>query len=90
MTWRNRNLYLIGLPGSGKSAIGRELAELLDRYTFIDLDKEIEASAGMTIAEIFAERGEVSFRELETTALLNISSPKWQAAYCRDGRRDRS
>ena len=75
MTWRNRNLYLIGLPGSGKSAIGRELAELLDRYTFIDLDKQIEANAAMTIAEIFAERGEAAFRELETAALIEGSLP---------------
>src|ERR1019366_1999328 len=74
MTWRNRNLYLIGLPGSGKSAIGSELAELIDQYTFVDLDKEIEVRAGMTIAEIFAERGEAAFRELETVALLEVSS----------------
>jgi shikimate kinase/3-dehydroquinate synthase len=75
MTWRNRNLYLIGLPGSGKSAIGRELAELLGQYTFVDLDREIEASVGMTIPEIFAERGELAFREMETAALLDISLP---------------
>ncbi len=74
MTWRNRNLYLIGLPGAGKSAIGRELAKLLDRFVFVDLDAEIEASCGKTVAEIFAGEGESRFREMETAALLRVAS----------------
>jgi len=77
MTWRNRNLYLIGLPGAGKSAIGRELAELLRRqkYAFVDLDVEIEKLAGQSISEIFSSQGEQYFRELETNALLKVAAP---------------
>jgi shikimate kinase/3-dehydroquinate synthase len=74
MTWRNRNLYLIGLPGAGKSAIGRELTELLDRYTFVDLDAEIEAQMGASIHEIFATQGESAFRKAETAELLRVAS----------------
>ncbi len=76
MTWRNRNLYLIGLPGAGKSAIGRELSELLRRYrySFVDLDIETERLAGQPIPEIFAKHGEARFRDLETQALLNVST----------------
>jgi shikimate kinase/3-dehydroquinate synthase len=74
MTWRNRNLYLIGLPGAGKSAIGSTLAELLERHDFVDLDKEIERIANRSIAEIFSIHGEAVFRELESEALLRIAS----------------
>jgi shikimate kinase/3-dehydroquinate synthase len=74
MTWRNRNLYLIGLPGSGKSAIGRELSALLDRYTFIDLDAEIEYFSGKTIEEIFVSEGEHAFRDMESAALIRVAS----------------
>jgi 3-dehydroquinate synthase len=74
MTWRNRNLYLIGLPGAGKSAIGRELSALLDSYTFVDLDAEIEAKVGCSIGEIFATQGEAAFRKAETTVLLRVAS----------------
>jgi len=76
MTWRNRNLYLLGLPGAGKSAIGQELAEMLRRqkYSFVDLDSEIVGLAGQSISEIFSSQGEESFRELETKALLRVAS----------------
>ncbi len=74
MTWRNRNLYLIGLPGAGKSAIGRELATLLDRYTFVDLDAEIEEKMGCSISAIFAAQGESAFRKIESETLLHLAS----------------
>jgi shikimate kinase/3-dehydroquinate synthase len=76
MTWRNRNLYLIGLPGAGKSAIGSELAQLLKKYhyDFVDLDVEIERVAGKSIAGIFSEDGEPAFRTIETQALLHAAS----------------
>ncbi len=74
MTWRNRNLYIIGLPGAGKSAIGRSLAMMLDRYDFVDLDAEIEARSGRSIAEIFAKEGEEAFRTMESEALLRVAS----------------
>ncbi len=74
MTWHNRNLYLIGLPGAGKSAIGRVLADRLEGYSFLDLDAEIEQAAGESIANIFSSKGEAAFRELETAALLATAS----------------
>ncbi|HZK76295.1 MAG TPA: iron-containing alcohol dehydrogenase, partial [Candidatus Kapabacteria bacterium] len=76
MTWHNRNLYLIGLPGAGKSAIGRELSALLDGYAFVDLDAEIERFAGESIAQLFSSRGEEAFRDIETSALLNSAATK--------------
>ena len=59
------NIVLIGMPGSGKSAIGKKLAELSGREA-IDLDKEIEAAAGRSIPDIFETEGESFFRMLET------------------------
>ncbi|HWC55459.1 MAG TPA: shikimate kinase [Sphingomicrobium sp.] len=55
---------LVGLPGSGKSTVGKAVAERLGR-TFLDFDLEIERRQGKTIAEIFGEKGEGHFRELE-------------------------
>jgi shikimate kinase len=55
---------LIGLPGSGKSTIGRRLAKALG-VTLVDTDAEIEAKTGRTIADIFATDGEAEFRRIE-------------------------
>lgn len=59
---------LVGLPGSGKSTVGRQLARRL-RLDFVDLDAAIEARAGASIRELFARIGEDGFRELETEVL---------------------
>lgn len=59
-----RNIVLIGMPGSGKTTVGRVLAQLLGR-PFLDLDVDIEAEAGMGIPEYFTKYGEPAFRELE-------------------------
>ena len=61
-------IFLIGFMGSGKSTIGRKLANYL-QYDFVDLDKLIENKAGMSIAEYFSKNGEESFRELERDTL---------------------
>jgi len=61
---RRPHLVLVGLPGSGKSTVGRAVAERLGR-SFLDFDLEIERREGKTIAEIFGEKGEGHFRELE-------------------------
>jgi shikimate kinase len=66
------NLYLVGMMGAGKSAVGRPLAEALG-YRFIDADSVIEQSAGRSIPEIFASEGETGFRELETAVLDSIA-----------------
>ena len=59
------NIVLIGMPGCGKTTVGRALAEKLGR-TFVDLDEEIVRRAGMSIPEIFAREGEAGFRERES------------------------
>jgi shikimate kinase len=55
---------LIGLPGSGKSTIGRRLAKALD-VTLVDSDAEIETKTGRSVADIFATEGEAEFRRIE-------------------------
>ena len=55
---------LVGLPGSGKSTVGAMVAAKLGR-TFLDFDVEIERREGMPISQIFGERGEAAFRQLE-------------------------
>jgi shikimate kinase len=58
------HLVLVGLPGAGKSTVGALLAQKLGR-TFLDFDLEIERREGMPISQIFGERGEAGFRQLE-------------------------
>ena len=60
-----KNVVLIGMPGCGKTTVGRRLASLTGRE-FIDIDAEIVKAAGKTIPEIFADDGEAVFRALET------------------------
>ncbi|HET6511632.1 MAG TPA: 3-dehydroquinate synthase [Candidatus Kapabacteria bacterium] len=75
MNWRGRNIYLTGLPGAGKTSIGREFAKLLAKfnYEFVDLDAMIEAQTGLTVPQIINERGEAHFREIETIMLAHLS-----------------
>jgi shikimate kinase len=61
-------IYLIGMPGSGKSTLGHQLADEL-LLPFVDLDKEIEQHEGKSIPEIFAEKGEDHFRQVESRLL---------------------
>lgn len=60
------------MPGSGKSTWGKKLANAL-KYTFIDLDEMIEEKEGMSIENIFAQKGENYFRKIEHTCLLETS-----------------
>ena len=66
------NLYLVGMMGAGKSAVGRPLADALG-YRFVDADTVLEGATGRTIPEIFASDGEAEFRQLETAVLGQIS-----------------
>lgn len=66
------NLYLVGMMGAGKSAVGRPLAEALG-YRFIDADTVLEQAAGRPIPEIFASEGEPAFRDLESAVLDRIA-----------------
>lgn len=58
------HVVLVGLPGAGKTTVGEAVAKSLSR-PFLDLDREIERRQAMTVAQIFAERGEYQFRQYE-------------------------
>ncbi|MEW5868990.1 MAG: 3-dehydroquinate synthase [Chloroflexota bacterium] len=65
------NIFLYGPPGSGKSALGQELARRLN-LAWVELDAEIEKQAGVPIPQIFTEEGEGGFRRRERETLLSI------------------
>ena len=65
-------IFLIGLPGCGKSTLGKQLAENL-KIPFVDLDVEIEKSVGNTIKDIFKKYGESFFRKEESEQLHRFS-----------------
>jgi len=65
---RTPGIYLVGFMAAGKSTVGRELADALG-WSFSDLDQEIEAEQGSSIAEIFDTRGEEEFRKIEREAV---------------------
>ena len=67
------NIILIGMPGCGKSTVGKLLAQRLGR-TFVDADAALEETAGISIPEIFAQEGEPYFRALETKTLEALGS----------------
>ena len=69
---QKENIVLIGMPGSGKSAVGRVLAEQTGR-PLIDTDRLITDRAGKTIPEIFREDGETAFRDLESAVIRDVS-----------------
>ena len=66
-----RSIVLVGMPGSGKTSIGRRLAQQLG-LEFVDADQEIETAAGMSIADIFAEHGEPYFRAGEARVIARL------------------
>ncbi len=68
---KDLKVVLIGLPGSGKSTFGRQLASVLN-FPYYDLDNLIEANYKMKIPEIFSEFGEGQFRDWETESLKKI------------------
>ena len=69
------NVFLVGFMGSGKSSVGKSLAQEMD-LRFIDTDEMIEAEAKMSIPELFRSKGEDRFRELEEEALLKVTGLK--------------
>jgi shikimate kinase len=67
-----RSIVLVGMPGSGKSSIGRRLAQRIG-LDFVDADTKIEEAAnGMSIADIFAKHGEPEFRNLEARVIARL------------------
>jgi shikimate kinase len=67
----DRTVVLIGMMGAGKTAVGRRLAKVLG-WPFQDADAAIEAAAGTTISNIFAEIGEAAFREKERRVIARL------------------
>jgi shikimate kinase len=77
-------VYLVGMPGAGKSMVGRELAGRLG-IPFVDLDTEIERETGSPVTQIFRDEGEASFRALEAAALVKASMQDPAVVACGGG-----
>lgn len=76
--WQDRtNIVLVGMPGCGKTTVGRELARLSGK-PLTDLDEEIVHRAGKSIPDIFREEGEAAFRELEAQVLADVCARSGQ------------
>ena len=79
-----RNVALIGMPSSGKTTVGRALAEALGKR-FVDLDEEIVKADGRSIPDIFAAEGEEGFRKKETAVIAQFSKEGRQLLSCGGG-----
>jgi shikimate kinase len=77
-------IYLVGMPGAGKSVVGKELAGRLG-VPFIDLDAEIERVAGVRVSDIFATQGEAAFRAMEADALVKAGTQDPSVVACGGG-----
>lgn len=71
VTLPDKPIVLLGFMGSGKSTLGRQLAHQL-KLEFIDLDRQVEIKAGLSIPEIFTHLGEKKFREIESQVLREV------------------
>jgi shikimate kinase len=69
------NIFLVGMPGAGKTTVGRQLARRLQR-NFIDADHEIEARTGVRIPLIFDIEGELGFRDREAKVIAEFATRK--------------
>lgn len=81
---KKSNIALIGFMGTGKTVIGAKLAKMLDKE-FIELDQLIEKKAGKSIPQIFAEDGEIRFREYEIELCKEVSQRKNVVIACGGG-----
>ena len=77
-------VYLVGMPGAGKSVVGKELAGRLG-VPFVDLDTEIERREGAPVSEIFLKQGEAAFRAMEAAELVRASSQDPSVVSCGGG-----
>jgi len=78
------NIFLIGLSGSGKSTVGRILAQLLDR-PFFNIDELIEQECGERISTLFARYGEEYFRSCESRLLAQVAQTEENAVIATGG-----
>ena len=72
-----RNIVLVGMPGSGKSTVGKVLSRMTGK-PFVDMDDEIVRRAGISIPEIFERDGEKAFRDMETEVAKDLGKEKNQ------------
>ena len=78
------NIYLVGFMGTGKTAVGLELAKK-KKWPFVDLDELIELKEKRSIADIFSKKGETYFRKLERQALKEVAKEKEFVVSCGGG-----
>jgi len=78
------NIYLVGFMGTGKTAVGKELAKK-KKWQFVDLDDLIELKEKMAISDIFAKQGEPYFRRVEKRVLKEISAENEFVVACGGG-----
>lgn len=78
------NIYMVGFMGTGKTAVGRELARQ-KKMRFLDLDELIELRQKQLICDIFAKKGEPYFRKLESRMLKEVSSESGFTVACGGG-----
>ena len=81
---KKTNIVLIGYMGTGKTAVGEALAARLG-MKFIEMDRMIEERAGKKISDIFREKGETAFRELEIETTKNIAKENNTVIACGGG-----
>jgi shikimate kinase len=79
-----QHIYLIGLPGSGKTTLGRQLAQQV-RWPFVDLDGALEHDQQQTVSAIFHERGEDYFRQVEARVLREVAQRPHRAVVATGG-----
>lgn len=75
--YSDKTIVMVGLMGAGKTSVGRRLAKRLG-LAFVDADTEIEAAAGQSIADIFANHGEAHFRDGERRVIARLLLKKGQ------------
>jgi shikimate kinase len=79
-----KNIYLVGFMGTGKTAVGKELARK-KQWQFVDLDELIELKEKRVIADIFAKEGEPYFRKIEQETLKQVAREKKFVVACGGG-----
>lgn len=84
LRWRNTNIVLIGMPGSGKSTVGKILSGMTGREA-VDIDAQVAHRAGRSIPEIFAQEGEAYFRQLEHEEIEKVSLSTGKIIICGGG-----
>ncbi len=79
------NIYLVGFMGTGKTSVGRLLAQKESKFRFVDLDELIELKEQRRIVDIFAEEGEAYFRKVEKKILKSVATQKQFIVACGGG-----